>query len=179
MTGLERYIDNKLSKFISMGQELLDPISRLALHVFRAQQSLSSVGDGLTSQWEMTSAKWKVLGAVELSDSPPTASGIGRIMGMTRQAATKQIGLLVDHGLLTPHDNPLDARAAVYTLSPEGQAISAAWAEKVEVLRASISDLEIASALAVLEQLVVQLEHVRTSQAPKAPAPRKHQGTKK
>ena len=104
-------------------------------------------------------------------------------MGMTRQAATKQIGLLVDHGLLTPHDNPLDARAAVYTLSPEGQAIyaaiSAAWAEKVEVLRASISDLEIASALAVLEQLVVQLEHVRTSQAPKAPVPRKHQGTKK
>ncbi|MBK6388280.1 MAG: winged helix-turn-helix transcriptional regulator, partial [Rhodoferax sp.] len=91
-------------------------------------------------------AKWKVLGAVELSDSPPTASGIGRIMGMTRQAATKQIGLLVDHGLLTPHDNPLDARAAVYTLSPEGQAIyaaiSAAWAEKVEVLRASISDLK-------------------------------------
>lgn len=166
-----------------MGQELLDPISRLALHVFRAQQSLSSVGDGLTSQWEMTSAKWKVLGAVELSDSPPTASGIGRIMGMTRQAATKQIGLLVDHGLLTPHDNPVDARAAVYTLSPEGQAIyaaiSAAWAERVEVLRASISDLEIASALAVLEQLVVQLEHVRTSQAPKAPAPRKHQGTKK
>ena len=62
-----------------MGQELLDPISRLALHVFRAQQSLSSVGDELTAQWGMTSAKWKVLGAVELSDAPPTAAGIGRI----------------------------------------------------------------------------------------------------
>jgi DNA-binding MarR family transcriptional regulator len=87
-----------------MGQELLDPISQLALHVFRAQQSLSSVGDALTLQWGMTSAKWKILGAIELSDSPPSASGIARIMGLTRQAATKQINLLVDQGL-APQDN--------------------------------------------------------------------------
>jgi DNA-binding MarR family transcriptional regulator len=149
-----------------MGQELLDPISRLALHVFRAQQSLSSVGDDLTSQWGMTSAKWKVLGAVELSDAPPTASGIGRTMGMTRQAATKQIGLLVEHGLLTPHDNPLDARAAVYTLSQKGKAtydaISAAWATRVESIQATIDKLDIEVALTVLEQLVTELEQVRT-----------------
>jgi DNA-binding MarR family transcriptional regulator len=165
-----------------MGQELLDPISQLALHVFRAQQSLSSVGDALTSQWGMTSAKWKILGAVELSDSPPSASGIARIMGLTRQAATKQINLLVDQGLLTPHDNPLDARAAVYTLSPEGKAtyaaISSEWAQRVEVLRSAIGDADIASALGVLEQLVVQLEKIRTPATPKRTT-RKNQGTKK
>ena len=150
-----------------MEQKLLDPISRLALHVFRAQQSLSSLGDELAAPFGMTSAKWKVMGAVELSDTLPTASGIGRIMGMTRQAATKQIGLLVEHGLMTSHDNPLDARAAVYTLSPEGEAtyiaISDAWAKRIEVLRASISDEDIASALRLLEQLVVHLEKARTS----------------
>ena len=165
-----------------MGQELLDPISQLALHVFRAQQSLSSVGDALTLQWGMTSAKWKVLGAVELSDSPPSASGIARIMGLTRQAATKQINLLVDQGLLAPKDNPLDARAAVYTLSPEGKAtyaaISAAWAQRVEVLRSAIGDVDIASALSVLEQLVVQLEKIRARATPKLTT-RKNQGTKK
>jgi DNA-binding MarR family transcriptional regulator len=168
-----------------MGLELLDPISRLALHVFRAQQSLSSVGDDLTAQWGMTSAKWKVLGAVALTDSPPTASGIGRVMGLTRQAATKQIGLLAEHGLLIPHDNPLDARAAVYTLSPEGTAvygaISAAWAQRVAVLRESIGDIEISSALNVLEQLVLELEKVRGTPipAPTPTGPRKPKGIKK
>jgi DNA-binding MarR family transcriptional regulator len=131
----------------------------------------------------MTSAKWKVLGAVELSDSAPTASAIGRIMGMTRQAVTKQIGLLVDHGLLTPHDNPLDARAAVYTLSRKGKAtyaaISDAWAKRVEVLRASINDLEIAGALTLLEQLITELEKVRTAPSPTFTAGRKRKGTKK
>ena len=150
-----------------MEQELLDPISRLALHVFRAQQSLISVGDDLTSLWGLSSAKWKVLGAVALSDAPPTAAGIGRTMGMTRQAATKQIGLLVEHGLLTPHDNPLDARASVYTLSEDGSAtynaISAAWAARVDVLRASIDDVAIESALNVLAQLAAELEQLRTT----------------
>ena len=167
-------IDNQMSIFSTVGQELLDPISRLALHVFRAQQSLSSAGDALTAQWGMTSSKWKVLGAVELSDKPPTASEIGRIMGMTRQAATKQIGMLVNHGLLTSHDNPSDARAAVYTLSPEGKAtyiaISGAWAKHVEVMRASLSDKGINRALNLLEQLEVQLEKVRPSPTSQLPA---------
>ena len=166
-----------------MSQELLDPISRLALQVFRAQQSLSSVGDELTAQWGMTSAKWKVLGAVELSDTPPTASGIGRFMGLTRQAATKQIGMLVEHGLLIPHDNPLDARAAIYTLSPEGEAIYAAisdaWAQHVEAMRASISDKDITSALSLLEKLVIQLQNVRMAPTPQLPATGKSRGIKK
>lgn len=165
-----------------MGKELLDPISRLALHVFRAQQSLVSLGDDLTSQWGLTSAKWKVLGAVDLSDTPPTAAGIGRTMGMTRQAATKQIGLLVEHGLLTPHDNPLDARAAVYTLSQDGKAtydaISAAWAARVDVIRASIAEVSIADALTVLAQLVTELEQLRSTPA-HLDSSIKHKGTKK
>jgi DNA-binding MarR family transcriptional regulator len=173
-------IDIQLSIFTIMGQELLDPISQLALHVFRAQQSLSSMGDALTSRWGMTSAKWKILGAIELSDSPPSASGIARIMGLTRQAATKQINLLVDQGLLTPQDNPQDARAAVYTLTPAGKAtyadISSAWAQRVEALRGAIGAAEIESALCVLEQLVVQLDKTRTPAKPKLSS-RKHQGT--
>jgi DNA-binding MarR family transcriptional regulator len=154
-----------LSKIQFMSQELLDPISRLALHIFRTQQSLSSVGDDLTSPWGMTSAKWKVLGAVELSDAPPTASGIGRTMGMTRQAATKQIRMLVDHGLLIPRDNPLDARAAVYTLSTEGKAtydaISAAWAKRIKDIQASINHSDILAAMNLLAQLVADLERVK------------------
>ncbi len=104
-------------------------------------------------------------------------------MGMTRQAATKQIGLLVDQGLLTPHDNPLDARAAVYTLSAKGKttygAISAAWAKRVEVLRTSINDEEISDALKLLARLVTQLEQGSAALSPKPPASRKHQGAKR
>jgi DNA-binding MarR family transcriptional regulator len=104
-------------------------------------------------------------------------------MGLTRQAATKQIGMLVEQGLLIPHDNPLDARAAIYTLSPEGEAtyiaISDAWAKRVKVMRKSISDEEIESALSVLSQLVVQLERVRTTPSPKLPVYQKSKGTKR
>ena len=164
-----------------MSQTSLDPISQLALHIFRAQQSLITVGDELTAHWGMTSAKWKVLGAVALSETAPTASAIGRIMGMTRQAATKQISMLVEHGLMTPQDNPLDARAAVYTLSRTGEAtyiaISDAWAQRIERVRASISDQDIATALQVLNQLVIQLEMVRQHPAPKLHITRKPQGT--
>jgi DNA-binding MarR family transcriptional regulator len=104
-------------------------------------------------------------------------------MGMTRQAATKQISMLVNQGLLTPHDNPLDARAAVYSLSPEGEttyiAISDAWAKHVEIMRASISDKDIRSGLNLLEQLVGQLEKVSESPTPQLPATGKSKGIKK
>jgi len=166
-----------------MAQELLDPISRLALQVFRAQQSLSSAGDALAAQWGMTSAKWKVLGAVDLSESPPSAAAIGRIMGLTRQAATKQVHLLVAQGLLTQRDDPLDARAPVYVLSRKGKStyegISAKWAERVEGLSASMDLSAVDTARQALADLVEQLEPsmptppLQTTQSPSRKGVRK------
>ena len=63
----------------------LDSLSRLSLLVFRAQRALNLEGDQITATWGLTSAKWKVLGAVDLASKPLSAAAIGRAMGLTRQ----------------------------------------------------------------------------------------------
>ena len=163
-----------------MEQEFLDPLSRLALQVFRAQQSLSTAGDDLAAQWGMTSAKWKVLGAVDLSAKPPSASGMGRIMGLTRQATIKQVRLLVEQGLLLEQDDPLDARASVFSLSPQGKtvydAISAKWAEHVKTLLAALDVAELDAARHLLEALVFQLEKFPVPPVSTVAKPKNHTG---
>jgi DNA-binding MarR family transcriptional regulator len=134
----------------------------LALLVFRCQQALSGDGDRLTAQWGLTSAKWKVLGAIALAKEHPSAAAIGRAMGMTRQAAIKQIHLLLDQELLMRKANPTDARAPVHALTPEGRAayeeVSAAWRRRSATLSSGARKADFAGACAVLERLLDRLE---------------------
>lgn len=140
----------------------LDPLSRLSLLVFRMQRALNLEGDQLTAAAGLTSAKWKVLGAVDLSRQPMSAAAIGRAMGLTRQAALKQTNQLLAMGLLIQTDNPNDARAPVYSLSPSGQlaysSISAAWRERSAVLCSDIEPDALDAAGQVLTTLLAQME---------------------
>jgi DNA-binding MarR family transcriptional regulator len=148
----------------------LDPLSRLSLLVFQAQRALNLEGDQLTSAWGLTSAKWKVLGAVDLAPAPVSAASIGRAMGLTRQAALKQTDQLLAMGLLIQQSNPKDTRAPVYILSPAGQlaydAISAAWKQRSDLLINGISTSDLHCASLVLTQLLM---HMDTSARPSAP----------
>jgi DNA-binding MarR family transcriptional regulator len=140
----------------------LDPLSRLSLLIFRAQRALSLEGDQLTAPWGLTSAKWKVLGAVDLAGKPLSAAAIGRAMGLTRQAALKQTDQLFAMGLLTQQVNPNDSRAAVYRLTPAGQsaydAITAAWRTRGDTLVADVTPSALEGACHVLTDLLAQME---------------------
>ncbi len=140
----------------------LDPLSRLSLLVFRAQRALNLEGDQLTAARGLTSAKWKVLGAVDLSKQPMSAAAIGRAMGLTRQAALKQTDQLLAMGLLAQQVNPNDARAPVYSLSPAGQLaydrISAAWRERSASLCSGIAPDALDAASQVLTTLLGQMD---------------------
>ncbi len=140
----------------------LDPLSRLSLLVFRAQRALNLEGDQLTAAGGLTSAKWKVLGAVDLSGQPMSAAAIGRAMGLTRQAALKQTDQLLAMGLLAQTVNPNDARAPVYSLSPAGQVaydhVSAAWRERSAALCSGIAPDALDAASQVLTTLLAQME---------------------
>jgi DNA-binding MarR family transcriptional regulator len=139
-----------------------DPLTRLVLLLFRAQQCISADGDRLASRWHLSSAKWKVLGAIALSDQALSAAAIGRNMGLSRQAALKQIDLLIAQGLLRRRPDPADARAPLHELTAKGrsryQAVTAAWLKRSQSLSMGLDPAEFDRARELLAQLVARIE---------------------
>jgi DNA-binding MarR family transcriptional regulator len=166
--------DNRLSNAgVTLQHVADDPLTRLALLVFRAQLAISADGDRLAVRWRLTSAKWKVLGALALADQPLSAAQIGRRMGLSRQAALKQIDLLVAQRMLRRRTDPLDARAPVHELSAQGRgaydALTRAWMQRSAELSAPFARDEIEQAANVLARLVDRVEI--DPRAPRRPPP--------
>lgn len=85
-----------------------------------------AAGDRLVGDLGLTSARWQMLGAVALSDRPRTAPQLAARMGMTRQAAQKQLDLLMGGGLVAAEANPGHARSPLYVLTRKGASVYAA-----------------------------------------------------
>jgi DNA-binding MarR family transcriptional regulator len=103
-------------------------LTEIVLLVFRVNGQLLAAGDRLVDGLGLTSARWQMLGAVALSDAPRTAPQLAARMGMTRQAAQKQLDLLLDHGLVAAEGNPGHARSPLYVLTKKGTSVYAATA---------------------------------------------------
>ena len=123
-------------------------LTEIVLLVFRVNGRLLSAGDRLVGDLGLTSARWQMLGAVALSDRPRTAPQLAIRMGMTRQAAQKQLDLLMEDGLVASEVNPGHARSPLYLLTRKGTSLYAAT-ERVQTAWAnrladslSIRDLE-------------------------------------
>jgi DNA-binding MarR family transcriptional regulator len=123
-------------------------LTEIVLLVFRVNGRLLSAGDRLVGDLGLTSARWQMLGAVALSDRHRTAPQLAARMGMTRQAAQKQLDLLMQDGLVAAEANPGHARSPMYVLTREGTSIYAAtervqtaWAKRLAD-SLSIRDLE-------------------------------------
>ena len=146
---------------VGVSVQPLDSLSRLTLLVFRSEQCLSADGDKITARWGLTSAQWKVMGALALADVPLSAAAIGRAMGLSRQAAIKQIHLLVGRGMVEARPDPADARAPVHNLTPTGckayEAVMAAWRERAAFLMEGSDAHDFETACAVLEHLIERL----------------------
>lgn len=134
-----------------------DPVTRLVLAVFRANQALVTEGDRRVAEVGLNSARWKALGAITLEGASLTAADIGRRMGLSRQGAQKQLDLLTGEGLVVRVDNPDHKRAPLYALTPAGEARYAAamacWTPMAELLRAGIPDATLHEAAALLDTL--------------------------
>ena len=107
-------------------------LTEIVLLVFRVNGRLLSAGDRLVAELGLTSARWQMLGAVALSDRPGTAPQLAARMGMTRQAAQKQLDLLLDDGLVAAQANPGHARSPLYVLTRKGTSVYAAT-ERVQM----------------------------------------------
>ncbi|MGP5211886.1 MarR family winged helix-turn-helix transcriptional regulator [Psychrobacter alimentarius] len=129
----------------------------IVLEVFKLGGLFVSEGDQMGAEYGITSARWKVLGALSLAGEPQTASQIARNMGLTRQAVQRLIDVMHEDELLLFHDNPEHKRAKLIRLSERGEMIYSqlydkqlAWAVNGST---DISEAELETTLSVLKRI--------------------------
>jgi DNA-binding MarR family transcriptional regulator len=136
-------------------------LTEIVLLVFRVNGQLLAAGDRLVDGLHLTSARWQMLGAIALSNAPRTAPQLAGRMGVSRQAAQKQLDLLLEEGLAEAQSNPGHLRSPLYVLTRKGTSTYTAterlqkdWATRLAAGMAR-GDLDIAKRL--LETLSARL----------------------
>jgi len=92
----------------------------LVVQVFRLNGMLTAAGDALAAPAGQTTARWRVLAAVE--QEPMTVAQIARAWSLARQSVQRVADLLERDGLIAYEDNPAHRRASLLVLTPEGRA---------------------------------------------------------
>jgi DNA-binding MarR family transcriptional regulator len=95
--------------------------TELVLEIFRINGRLLVAGDDMTRDLGLSSARWQVLGAIELAGEPLTVAGIARQMGLTRQAVQRVANELAADGFVAFAPNPRHKRAKLVALTEKGR----------------------------------------------------------
>ena len=134
----------------------------IVLDIFKLNGLLVVEGDRLTKEVGLTSARWKVLGALAMSAEPMTVAGIARKMGQTRQGVQRIADEMAGEGIVNFQDNPQHKRAKNIIITAKGkkmfgalEKIQTPWADK------SVGDIkltELKTTLEVLRKLIQRFE---------------------
>jgi DNA-binding MarR family transcriptional regulator len=126
-----------------------EALSRLVVLVFRLEGALKAAGDSLARPAGQTSARWRVLAAVE--STPLSVARIARAWSFARQSVQRVADELERDGLVRYAENPGHKRAKLVQLTPRGAAVLAqiqaaqrAWANELGS-QIDAADLERAS----------------------------------
>ncbi|MDG2140784.1 MAG: MarR family transcriptional regulator [Gammaproteobacteria bacterium] len=95
----------------------------LVLSVLRLNGLLIAEGDVMTEELNLTHARWKVIGAIALSNNGLTVPGIARVLGQSRQAVQRITDVMVHDGVLEYQKNPNHKRSVLVLLSENGKEI--------------------------------------------------------
>jgi DNA-binding MarR family transcriptional regulator len=137
-------------------------VSLLAVQVLRLAGMLIDAGDALAAPSGQTSARWRVLAAVE--EEPATVATIARALGQARQSVQRIADLLSADGLAAYDDNPDDRRAMLLRLTTRGRAtlrtIQSAQRVWADALGVSIGERELRTASVTLARVTDALESV-------------------
>lgn len=135
----------------------LDLITELVIETFRLNGDLLASGDRLVADVGLTSARWQVLGAVELSQVPLSVAHTARNMGLSRQAVQRVADELAEQGFVAYAPNPHHVRAKLVVLTEKGKrayrsamALQRPWARK---LRKDLSAQDVRIALKVMRAI--------------------------
>jgi DNA-binding MarR family transcriptional regulator len=97
-----------------------DAFSELVVHAFRLDALLTAAGDALAKPAGQTTARWRVLAAVE--HEPMTVAQIARAWGFARQSVQRVTDALARDGLVVYEENPAHRRAQLVRVTPRGRA---------------------------------------------------------
>ena len=114
-----------------------DAYTEIILEVFKLGGLLVLEGDRITRPLGLSSARWKILGALQRAGQALSAAQIARAMGQSRQGVQRLVNELHEEELLEFADNPNHKRAKLISLSGKGLAVfseleilQARWANK-------------------------------------------------
>jgi DNA-binding MarR family transcriptional regulator len=146
------------SEGLQMTESTKGPVfTEIVLEVFKLGGLLVSEGDQMGSEYGVTSARWKILGALSLAGEPQTVPQIARRMGLTRQAVQRLVDVMHEDEFLLFHQNPDHKRAKLISLSEFGKAIysklyekQSGWAIKCAT---GITQTELETTLSVLKRI--------------------------
>jgi DNA-binding MarR family transcriptional regulator len=128
----------------------------LVVLVFRLNGMLTAAGDALAAPAGQTSARWRVLAAVE--EAPMTVAQIARAWSLARQSVQRVADLLEHDGLVSYEDNPAHRRASLVTLTSQGRAalrrIQAAQREWADELGREIGLDDLSTANRILTRVL-------------------------
>jgi DNA-binding MarR family transcriptional regulator len=142
----------------SVGEKATEVI----LSTFRANGLLLAAGDRLAAEYDLTSARWQVLGAIALAQRPLTVPQVARRMGLTRQTVHTTVSRLVADGLVELVPNADHRRSQLVSVTELGRAkyraideTHTAW---VNQLAAGLRRSELETTARVLGELCKRLE---------------------
>ncbi|MGS2722113.1 MarR family winged helix-turn-helix transcriptional regulator [Porticoccus sp. GXU_MW_L64] len=134
----------------------------IILETFRLNGLLVSEGDLLINDLGLTSARWKVLGALSNGPGPMTVSDIARMMGQSRQAVQRLSNEMIQDGLLKAQPNPNHQRAKLMNLTDRGKKVYEQAMQKqipwVNSIAGNFKEEELKLTASVLENLICQLD---------------------
>lgn len=130
-------------------------LTGLILETFQLNGSLLDAGNQITKPHGLTSARWQVMGAIDLEGRPLTVSQVARRMGLTRQAVQRIVNDLIAIGMVEVNANVDHKRASLVSVTRLGadamveiDKAQTAWVNK---LADGLSERQIGQALRVLE----------------------------
>ena len=131
--------------------------TEIVLEVFKLGGLLVSEGDQMGFEYGITSARWKILGAVFLASEPQTVPQIAKSMGLTRQAVQRLVDAMHKDGFLLFHQNPDHKRAKLISLSDLGKETYLKLYEKQSewsiACSTGITQTELETTLSVLKRI--------------------------
>ena len=126
--------------------------TQIVLELFKLNGLLVAEGDQITKEHALSSARWKILGALALSPHSMTVPQIANKMGQTRQSVQRLADAMQKDGFLDYQENPYHKRAKLVVISNKGEKIYKLL-ERKQIPWADISAKDMDVTLSVLKKM--------------------------
>ncbi len=136
--------------------------TELLLETFKLNGLLLLAGDRLVNHLNLTSARWQVVGAIDIAEVPLTVAQIARNMGLQRQSVQRLVNVLDSERLVRLIENPHHKRAKLVQLTQLGRStlkkvkrVQVKWANQVS---SGVREHDVREAIGVLREFSKRLK---------------------